>query len=248
MNEDRFSGKADNYKKYRPSYAEKFIEYLYSDIGFEKESIIADIGAGTGIFSKILLDSGSFVYVVEPNSDMLDAAKQTLSNYECIYINAPAESTGLPDNSIDFVTAAQAFHWFDREKFKDECLRILKPEGKVVLTWNSRIEEAELTAENNKINQKYCIDYKGFSAGNKFVNSDEYKSYFKNTEYKEFENNLYFDLEGFTGRNLSSSYAPKPEDESYKLYIEALKELFYKFEKEGRVKVPNITASYVGKF
>ena len=252
MNEERFTGKAEVYKKHRPSYADKFIEYLYSEIGFKKGSIIADIGAGTGIFSEILLKKDSFVYLVEPNSDMFEAAKKNMSAYlenkRCEFVNAPAERTALADNSIDFITAAQAFHWFDRESFKNECIRILKPNGKVILVWNVRVLDSGFIIENDEINRKYCDNYKGFSAGHIFDNSEEYKGFFKKVEYREFENNLYFDLEGFTGRNLSSSYAPKIGTETAELYSNELETLFYKYEKNGKVMMPNITVSYVGEF
>jgi len=247
MNEERFTGKAEVYGKFRPSYPNEFIEYLYNDIGLKSDSKIADIGAGTGIFSEILIKKGSHVYLVEPNSDMFGEAKKNLAEYKnCSYINASAENTTLPDNSMDFLTSAQAFHWFDREKFKNECRRILKPGGKVILAWNSRVENDGLVMENDMINRKYCMAYKGFSAGQNMVDSAEYKAFFKAVEYKEFENNLYFDKAGFVGRNLSSSYAPAPTSENYSLYINELQILFEKFQQNNRVMMSNITVSYVG--
>ncbi len=82
MNEERFSGKAKTYAKFRPKYPEEFIEYLYNELGFEKESIIADIGAGTGIFTEQLLKKGSTVFAVEPNEDMRRIAEENLSKYK----------------------------------------------------------------------------------------------------------------------------------------------------------------------
>lgn len=129
-----FSGKADGYAKYRPTYPEALYELLYSSAGMTKDSIVADIGAGTGIFSRGLLERGSMVYCVEPNEDMRSEAEVYLRDYQKVeFVNAPAEATALQGHSIDFITVAQAFHWFDRLAFQQECQRILKHKGKVIL-------------------------------------------------------------------------------------------------------------------
>ena len=158
-NEDRFTSKADIYKKYRPTYPTELIDYLYAQAGFSKESIVADIGSGTGIFSRLLLERGNRVYCVEPNGDMRQTAEKDLSSFENFYtVGAPAENTGLLERSVDFVTAAQAFHWFDRQRFKSECRRILKDCGKVLLVWNIRDYECEVIKKDYAIREKYRID------------------------------------------------------------------------------------------
>jgi SAM-dependent methyltransferase len=249
MNEHKFSGKADIYAKYRPAYPDAFLEYLYSQAGFQKDSVIADIGSGTGIFTRLLLGKGSLVYGVEPNEDMRKAAGQELAEYKN-YICVPhtAESTGLNDRSIDFITAAQAFHWFDREKFKTECKRILKENGKVVLVWNCRDMNSEFVQKCDALNRKYCPDYKGFAGGMKSESPQEYSDFFKDgiCDYKVFQNDLTFDLEGFIGRSMSASYAPKPGTESYEPYVSQLKQLFEKYGSSGRLRMPNLTRAYIG--
>ncbi|MCL2463427.1 MAG: class I SAM-dependent methyltransferase, partial [Defluviitaleaceae bacterium] len=130
MNEEKFTGKAGLYRTFRPSYPAELIDYLYSHIGFSSDCSIADIGAGTGIFTRILLERGSKVYAVEPNGDMREAAIKDLSGYEnFVPVGASAENTGLDDSGVDFVTVAQAFHYFDRQLFRRECQRILKSGG-----------------------------------------------------------------------------------------------------------------------
>jgi 16S rRNA A1518/A1519 N6-dimethyltransferase RsmA/KsgA/DIM1 with predicted DNA glycosylase/AP lyase activity len=95
MNEEKFTGKADIYAKYRPTYPDSLMDYLYSQVGFQKSSVIADIGSGTGKFSQLLLQRGSLVYGVEPNEDMRRTAEKELSQYpDFISVDAPAESTG----------------------------------------------------------------------------------------------------------------------------------------------------------
>lgn len=246
MNEDKFTGKANVYEQYRPSYPDKMIQYLYSnEVGMNEKSVIADIGSGTGILTKLLLDRKSFVYGVEPNRDMKKIAENKLSGYPNYRsVHACAEQTGLDSHSVEFVTAAQAFHWFDKVKFRKECKRILQDEGKVVLIWNSRDLTNDIVIENDKINQKFCPGYHGFSNGLPLETLD---FFLKNWTYHEFQNNLVFDEESFIGRNLSSSYALSKNDERFDAYLENLQKLFQKYSKQGIVIIPHTTKSYVGE-
>lgn len=249
MNEDRFTGRADIYAKYRPTYPDSFIEYLYSQAGFQEGSIIADIGSGTGILTKLLLGKGSNVYGVEPNADMRKTAGQELAQYKnYVCVPASAESTGLNDRSIDFVTAAQAFHWFDRQKFKAECQRILKENGKAVLVWNSRDMASELVQRCDELNRAYCPDYKGFSGGADHVSPGAFSDFFKDGVYEcvVFQNDLMFDLDGFIGRSLSASYAPQEGAADHKPYVTGLKQLFEKHADSGILRMPNLTRAYIG--
>ena len=159
MNTKRFTGKAELYRKFRPSYTQELFQYLYSpQVGFSQDSVIADIGAGTGIFTRLLLERGSKVYAVEPNADMRETSKNDLAEYKnFVSVNASAENTGLDEASVDFITAAQAFHYFDREVFKQECRRILRPGGKVVIIWNDVDKYSELIQKNGNIIEKYRI-------------------------------------------------------------------------------------------
>ena len=126
-----FSGLANEYVIGRPVYADAFIEKLYSQYGFSEQSVIADMGSGTGKFAKQLLSRGSFVYCVEPNDDMRNTAIKELGKYEKFYaVNGTATETMLDDKSIDFVTVAQAFHWFDVSLFKNSLFGIVILLGK----------------------------------------------------------------------------------------------------------------------
>lgn len=218
-NEDKFSNKADLYKKFRPTYPKELIDYLYSQVGFSQESIIADIGSGTGIFSRLLLEQGSFIYCVEPNEDMRQAAEKDLSVFKSfVSVNAPAENTGLQDKSVDFITVAQAIHWFDRQMFKSECQRILKPAGKVVLVWNERDYENEIIKKDYIIRAKYAIETNGLGSGGGKKHNYAWLFLDGIYEYRIFNNDLYFDKEGLIGRNLSTSYAPKEEQHPEKYH------------------------------
>lgn len=248
MNEEKFTGLAATYAKFRPGYPPELFHYLFTEVGIAPGKTIADIGAGTGIFSKFLAKEGCHVICVEPNPEMLALAKKELATYPlCRFVAAAAEHTTLAESSTDFVTVAQAFHWFNRENFRLECQRILKLGGKAVLVWNSRQRQAAITLENAAVNRQYCPDFKGFSGG---IEEDPtfYGNFFKDgrCECRVFENQLLFTLESFIGRNLSSSYAPKQGSPQYTGYVKALESLFYRYGKGGVLAVPNAARSYVG--
>ena len=249
MNEEKFTGKASTYERYRPEYPKEFIDYLYSEVGFSKDSVISDIGSGTGILSRQLLDRGSNVICVEPNENMRQTAEKSLSSYNNFTsMDGSAEKTNVSDRSVDFITVAQAFHWFDAEKFKLECQRILKPYGKVILVWNSRVYDSQLVIENAQICRRLCPNFKGFSGGQQ-EDPEVFSSFFKKgvCEHRKFQNDLKFDMDSFIGRNLSSSYAPKKGDVNYQKFIDEITELFNKYSVNGVLVLPNVTRSYVGE-
>ncbi|MDR1002243.1 MAG: class I SAM-dependent methyltransferase [Oscillospiraceae bacterium] len=249
MNENKFSGMGSIYSKYRPSYPAEFIDYLKNDAGLSEDKIIADVGSGTGILTKQLIMENNTVYAVEPNDDMRAVAECDLSSYKnFISVNGTAENTTLSNSCVDFITVAQAFHWFDGAKFKEECRRILKPGGKVVLVWNSRDGKSSLVVENDEINRKYCPNFKGFSGAMRGAeNESDFDHFFNgNYEIRVFKNNLKFDEQGFIGRNLSASYAPKETDGNYSSYVSELKALFDRYAENGVVTMSNLTRSYVG--
>ena len=249
MNEEKFTGKADLYKKFRPSYPKDLLDYLYSQIGFTQNSVIADIGAGTGILTQLLLERGSKVYAVEPNEDMREISKNDLSKYEnFISINASAENTGLNEKSVDFVTSAQAFHYFDRELFKQECCRILNHGGKVAIIWNDVDGDNELIRKTSDIIAKYRIHDK--SDHRQSGNLHEFSDFYADGMYEctIFRNDFYENREYFIGGNLSTSYAPseETEPEKYHGFVKELNKLFDEYSVNGILHFPQITRCYVG--
>lgn len=243
-----FSGKAEDYNKARPGYAKEFIEYLYNEIGFNENSAIADIGSGTGKFSKYLLEKGSKVFCVEPNEDMRKTAERELSNYSnFISVNGGADNTALNNNSVDFVTVAQAFHWFDVENFSKECIRILKPRGKVVLIWNRRDVESDLSQANYSVFKKYCPRFKGFMGGMK-EDDDRIKNFFNNKyDSVSFNNFVYLDREKFIKRCLSASYSLRENEKEFEKFINELNYNFDKYAENNIVEMKNRTVGYIGE-
>lgn len=246
-NTKKFNGIADEYTQSRPSYAAEFIKCLFSKYDFSDSSVVADIGSGTGKFAKQILDKGCNVICVEPNTDMRLVAEKELCEYPNFKsVAGSAENTMIPDSSVDFITTAQAFHWFDTPSFKKECSRIIKPEGKAFLIWNARNNEALINKELHRVYSKYCPEFKGFSGGTK-PHDDRIKYFFDNNyEYITFDNPLYFDREKFISRSLSSSYSLKKYDSNFDLYIKETEKIFDEFETDGFVKIENRTVAYVG--
>lgn len=233
----RFNDRVENYIKYRPSYPREVIEYLKSEGILKSDSIIADIGSGTGISSELFLKNGNTVFGVEPNDAMREAAEKLLSAYGNFRsINATAEETTLPGKSIDLIVCAQAFHWFDITKVKIEFKRILKPTGRICLMWNERILDATpFLIDYEDLLLKYGTDYLNV----RHENIDEHKlNEFFSGKYitKTFPNKQVFDLEGVSGRLLSSSYTPQNDSPLYEPMLAELNEIFEKNQVNGFIE------------
>lgn len=250
MNEDKFNHLADIYEKYRPSYPQKYVEDIIEKCHLNFESLVADIGAGTGILTRQLLHNNLKVVGVEPNPDMRKVLKKLETNKNFRAIEGTAEHTNLENNSIDLVVVAQAFHWFDKEKFKEECKRILKPNGSVWILWNQLDENEEIVKEQKRIDDQYTNRFQevnGILSATK--KEEKIQGFFKDNRYetKVVDNPLENNKERFIGSNLSKSYSLKKEDTNYNNYIKAFGEVFDKYSENGMVIIPNKTYGYLGK-
>ncbi len=246
----RFSSRVEKYIKYRPSYPQEIIEFLKKKGILYTKSIIADIGSGTGILSELFLKEGNKVYGVEPNADMRKAGERLLNRYSnFISIDGSAEDTKLDDNSIDIITAGQAFHWFNLELTRLEFTRILKPEGWVILIWNRRKKlKNEFLKEYEKFLLKYGIDYKAIEESKLDFDKFFMRNKGENAYYKaKFENHQIFDYEGLEGRLLSTSYIPLSDHPKYNDMLLELKKLFEKFQKNDHIRFEYETEVYYGQ-
>jgi SAM-dependent methyltransferase len=247
-NADHFTSRVADYVKYRPSYPPVYIDYLTSDVGFNQVSLVADIGAGTGILSKLLAPRVRSVLAVEPNEEMRRAAEEFCKDSPNVTIvDGSAEATGLPDSSVDFITAAQAFHWFDVEQARREFSRILRPGGKVALVWNVRDVNTPFGKEYEALVKQHCLNYLGSGGGSS--ETLPYRMLFKDARYDYcvFPNDHVIGLETLIGYSLSTSYAPVRGDDNFSAYIHALTELYQRFAEGGGVLLSTATHSYVGE-
>lgn len=226
----RFSDRVEDYVKYRPVYPTHVVSILKNKFVLDELSIIADIGSGTGISSKLFIDNGNKVYGVEPNKQMREAAELFfLENKNFVSISGTAEETNLPNKSIDLIFSGQAFHWFDKNSAKKEFNRILKKEGHIVLAWNERDEKDDFQKEYEKILQQ-IPEYA--EVNHKNISDDQISTFFSPAKmHKEsIENLQIFNLESLKGRLRSSSYFPK-QGKLHENIMRQIEGLFYKFEK-----------------
>lgn len=242
----RFSSRVDTYVRFRPSYPKQIIETLEQDCGFTRDSIVADIASGTGIFTKLLLDHGNRVFGVEPNAEMRRAGEEFLAAYPRFSsVTGTAEATTLPSCSADFVTAAQAGHWFHRQKSRQEFARILKPGGWTVLVWNERkIDSTPFLRDYEGLLLRYGTDYNEVRHEHTIVGE-----FFDPLPFQEqtFDMQQVFDYAGVEGRLMSSSYAPGPGHPHHAPMLRELREIFSRHQDEGKVSIDYTTRMFYGR-
>jgi len=244
----RFSNRVEAYVKCRPRYPPKIIPLLQRECGLRSDSIVADIGSGTGFLSELFLKNGNRVFRIEPNAEMRAAGEQLLAQYaNFTSINATAEATTLADASVDFVTAGQAFHWFDRDSARREFARILKPGGWVVIAWNGfRPEKTPVVAGYHSVLLRYGTDYRDVR---REIEDTYVETFFApgRCSVARFEFQQAFDFEGFKGRLLSASYAPQPGAPEYQPMIDDLRKVFDENQQNGTVAFDYDAEVYYGR-
>jgi SAM-dependent methyltransferase len=244
----RFSTRVDDYIKYRPHYPVEIIDLLSAKCGLTPEGVIADIGSGTGILGKLFLENGNPVAGVEPNREMREAGEHFLAEYaRFTSVAGTSEATRLPAQSMDFVVAGQAFHWFDQAKTRAEFQRILTEGGWVVLVWNDRRTDAtpflrdyeallqEFGTDYNEINHKNVQDKAVFAA---FFGAPPLEATFANLQC--------FDFDGLMGRLNSSSYVPGRDHPRHAPMARRAQELFAAHQQKGTVAFEYDTRVYYG--
>lgn len=246
----RFSDRVDAYVRYRPGYPNVLIEELRTVVPLDSRSVVADIGSGTGISCELFLRHGLTVYGVEPNVEMRTAAEKFLERYDRFHsVDGTAERTTLPDGVADLVAAGQAFHWFDHNSARSEWRRILKPDGQVLLFWNSRRTGGSpfLVAYEEMLHE-YGTDYRAINHRN--ITDEEIAEFFAPVAPHRFTlyNEQLLDFAGIRGRLESSSYTPTPGHPDYESMIERLREIVREHGEEGRVRVEYDLVAWVGGF
>jgi ubiquinone/menaquinone biosynthesis C-methylase UbiE len=250
----RFSDRVENYVRYRPGYPAEVLELLRAECGLQPSHIIADIASGTGVFTRLLMENGNSVFAIEPNPEMramgvqqLESLRSLQSGARLVTVDGTAEETTLPSASVDFVTAAQAAHWFDLPRARSEFARILRPQGWCVLIWNERLTTTTpFLRDYERLLLTYGTDYK--EVRHERTTPTIYK-FFAPTPYQErvFSLRQQFDYEGAAGRLLSSSYAPLDGHPGHAPMMKELQRIFRTHATEGKVEFEYDTRVYFGQ-
>ena len=230
----RFSSRVENYVRYRPGYPAEVLDVLRNKGALNSGSMVADIGSGTGL------------YGVEPNAEMRAAGERALAgNSKFISVDGTAEATTLPAGRIDLITAAQAFHWFDRDRTRAEFTRILKPGGWVALIWNDRqVDSTPFLRDYEALLRTFATDYVevrhkelDLARVRDFIGSDA-------VTMTVLANRQVFDYDGLRGRLLSSSYAPDEGQPGHVPMLRRLEEIFQRHQSGGTVAFEYDTQVY----
>jgi SAM-dependent methyltransferase len=245
---DRFTRRVPYYHRSRPRYPQAIIPLLAQALDLHSAHIIADIGAGTGISSELFLAHGHEVYAVEPNAAMLGEARRHYGDHPRFHpVHAPAEATSLPDASVDFVVAAQAFHWFNKPAARQEFERILRPGGRCVLFWNMRPHAHDaLQADYNALMAEFDVEGLGEfrqTAGSR--DEEELRAFFGgHFEERSLPNHQVLDYDGFVARVLSASYMPLPGEPRYDTLMAQAAQLFARHQVNGTITLNYRTDVY----
>ncbi len=246
--QSRFSDRADDYLKYRPRYQREVVESLRAACGLNPSHVIADVGCGTGFAAEPFLRNGNPVIGIEPNREMRHVGAQFLASYPNFEMQeGSAEHTGLPAQSADFVVAGQAFHWFSLPQTREEFVRILKPNGWVVLIWQDRSTDATpFLRAYEAFLHRHAVDYKEV-AHRRIANPEVLGRFFAPQDVRliSLPAEQRFDLEGLRGRLVSSSYIPR-EGPRAEAMLSELPELFSSYQQDGYVILQYETKIYYG--
>jgi SAM-dependent methyltransferase len=246
---ERFYDRVDAYVRSRPAYPVEVIDLLRRECGLGAGSVVADVGSGTGIFTRMLLDAGCTVFAVEPNASMRRAAEAVLS-VEARFrsMAATAEQTGLPAESMQLITATQAFHWFDRILSRREFARILVPGGWVAILWNERFKDVDaFHSDYERLLQRWGTDYRNVDHAR--IGNEALQEFFAPHPFqtKSFPNEQTFDRIGLETRLLSSSYAPNLDSPDCAPMLRELEEVFARHERGGVIAMRYRTVVYYGR-
>lgn len=245
---ERFTDRAGDYAAARPGYSDAIATTLISELNLPPQAVVADIGSGTGLSCQPFLRAGLTVIGVEPNEAMRAEGDRQLAQFAGFRsLGGTAEATTLPAATVDLLTAAQAFHWFDIAPTRAEALRILKRPPLAALIWNDRVSTGSGFAEGyEQLLLDFGIEYTLIR--HRHAHEDAVAAFFGHREFRvvTFPNPTVLDYATLLARLNSASYAPKPDHPNHAPMIERLRQLFDAAGKDGPVMMEYTTRVFYG--
>ena len=244
---ERFSSRVDAYQKYRPDYPASLVAEIRKQTGLDGPAVVADVGSGTGIFTRLLLQAGFEVYAVEPNREMRAAAEALLADEpRFTSVDANAEDSRLESASIDLITAAQAFHWFNTDTAKQEFRRVLKTDGKLALIWNRRKLSQPFQQTYDAILREFAPESGKVNHMN--LTASDIESFYATGTMQRcvFDNSQRLDFAALMGRLKSSSYCPAEKSPQFIPLATELLSLFDQYAVDGAIEFEYDTELYLG--
>ena len=249
-NTRRFTGRAEDYDRYRQRYpSSEILNYLRAWCGLTPSWLVADIGAGTGMVAEVFLANGNHVLAVEPNADMRDQMRTAIdptrfaASAQLELIDATAETTTLPGASIDMIAVGRAFHWFDETSALAEFRRILTPNGWVVLVAIDRARETADPAFQDQVPayerlmEAHGPDYVRVRSG--FRSYDNMERLFDGEIHQvKLPGLRQLDWPTFRGHAMSLSVTPNPDHPGHESFMHALRLYFDAFAQAGIFTMP----------
>lgn len=245
-----FGPLAEDYARYRPGYPAEVLDELIRVCGLRRDWMVSDIGSGTGNLTRLFLDAGNQVVGVEPNREMREAAERLLAGYSTFHsLEGVAEHIPLDACSIDLIAVGQALHWFDAAEARNEFLRILRPGGWVIVTWNDRLCDATaFTKDYETITQSWADAQPPLPhAAAPFQTGLDHLFGAVTPHSGSFQHTQSFDLEGLLGRARSSGFIPQPGASRYAEFTILMTDLFNRHQCDGMVEFHYITRLYLGQ-
>lgn len=242
-----FSRKAEKYAKYRWDYAPQSTQTLIEITRISTESVLADIGAGSGILTRHFIDRAGRIYAIEPNVELRQILiKEMKASPSVLVLDASAENTTLSNNSVDIITVAQAIRWFDPEPARREMMRILKRQGWLALLRNYGTNQEREEVIGSLSTEEYGAD---FTVVNQLPKENLNRFYFGNDNFRKLTFPFRFEqnYEEFIGALTSASFMPDEDHPLFDRLKTKARQIFFEYSKDGAWLVEGETELIIGQ-